>query len=147
MQNKLLEVIRKHLPSEVGETLRGELLALATLREDKEVLITKLDVQQRKYNDILAKHNDVQAENSELRARAKSVDERLKAIRDREDQAIQNECKYKIKAADKHISVVEGLVCKVFGNPRLVHTRNRNGYGKDGSFSDETVVKTLEEEQ
>lgn len=116
MLDDIREVIRKNLPSEVGDRLREQLARAETLkleveRKDREIL------------DLRAAANGLNATISSLSEKLKlagDLDKREKEVRGRENVLDVTEANARASSAERALAEVTGLARIVFSNPRLV---------------------------
>jgi len=126
----MLEVIRKHLPSQTAGQLKAALDRLEHLEqvaEERRVAIEQRDIQVadlRAQVDLLQENlrlaDDLEAKAIEL----DTLDHQLKKREDRIDMAVNTT---KMDMMKSHIDTIERLVEKVFGHPGVSVTTYKSG--------------------
>lgn len=122
MEKEIYDIIKKNLPAEVGETLRGVLEqgqkdAQRLSEREKELFKALNDIE-----DLTIKLQGYQ----KLDARNESLDKRESDIAKREQKAIEDELRFQLKEVEKRTTDMFTLVSLLVKNPRVIEFMSSN---------------------
>jgi len=118
MDKELLDVIKKNLPSHVGETLRSELEALADLRGSHFALVVQYKELSASYADVKGRLHSQQL----LDARDRHLDERQQAIETAEHNLKVTLAEAAVVEANKRADLAKELVATLFRGPVVMRS-------------------------
>ena len=130
------ESIEKHLPSQVGDVLKGRLNRIEKLEKENERLEDQNSQLQGRVQDL----KDDLSEHKTLDERRDDIEERLKEVRKRERDMDVHDSKLRAEEAEKRADLSKEYVEAIFKSP--VYRQNITGYTASrehgGSFDKQT---------
>lgn len=112
---ELIDLIKKHLPEQVGDALRGELSELKRLRASTAALEERVAALKSEQEGTLALNATLVSENQALRAAAADVRSRESGVKEREIK--QDLLALELKLCNSHKQEYLALVRTVFASP------------------------------
>jgi len=130
MDNEIYDIIKKNLPAQVGETLRG---VIEQGQKDAET-VTNLKKQLcgvlNEIDDLRIKLQNYQ----KLDSRNSELDKREIDIKNREQKLTEDELHFQLKEVEKRTGDMLTLVSLLVKNPRAIELLSSTSYGQQNEL-------------
>jgi len=140
MEKEIYDIIKKNLPAEVGETLRG---VIEQGQKDAQRVIELDRYLSERNEDLHSMHEKIQ-EYEKLDSRNSGLNQRELDIAKREQKATEDELRFQLKEVEKRTVDMFALVSLLVKNPRAIEFMTSSSNGNEERFDQDGGTRILQ---
>ena len=133
LEDRISEAIRENLPEQTAKELKKRLEELSRVEKENESLKEQTESLSRTIAEQEKELDDMRAElipQQEVKRTERMLEEAKIALEKRERNLEMEVMRNTIGMLENRNQAIQSLVERVFGNPRIVHSRHSSTYGQ-----------------